>query len=126
MIVIDGKSDTIAAHARALGVLPHVLRNRAAALGGDYQRAADETRARFGEWKRGPKRGTPKPWAAIVDVDGERRTVSEWALRLGLTRKTLDNRKSANGWTWEQTIRASIARPGVWPRGRVPAQRRAA
>lgn len=126
MITIDGQLASIAAHARALGIMPHVLRNRASALGGDYQRAADETRRRFGEWKRGPKRGSSKPWAVIVEIDGERMTVTRWAERCGTTRKALDNRKSSNGWTWEQTIRESIARPGAWPRGRVPAERRAA
>jgi len=116
MITIDGRTDTIAAHALALGVPPSTLRNRAAALGGDYQRAADETRRRFGEWKRGPRRGSTMPGATRVAIGGESLTVAAWAARCGVPRRTLDQRKWANGWTWEQTIAASLARPGAWPK----------
>lgn len=116
MIAIDGRTDTIAAHALALGVPPSTLRNRAASLGGDYQAAADETRRRFGEWKRGPRRGSTMPGATRVTSDGESLTVAAWAKRCGVERRTLDQRKWANGWTWEQTIAASLARPGAWPR----------
>ncbi len=49
----------------------------------------------------------------LVTIDGETLTVEQWAVRAGVSRHVIYSRKRRRGWTLEQTIRASIAQPGL-------------
>lgn len=53
-----------------------------------------------------------------ITIDGETLTIEQWAARAGVSRHVLYGRKAKFGWTLEQSVRASLERPGLWWRGR--------
>ena len=121
LVEIDGQALTVEQWAARANTDPRTVRMRALRNGWSLERAVRESIARPGRWSQNLGRR-----CLIVTLDGESLSTREWAARAGVPKHVLFARRAAYGWTIEQTIRESIARPGVWKRGRKSALVRAA
>lgn len=120
-IEIDGCSLSIEQWAARANIKVRSLHRRAMRNGWTIERAVRESIARPGRWSQSSGRR-----CLVVTIDGEALSTREWAARAGVPKHVLFARRAAYGWTIEQTIRESIARPGVWKSARRAVPLRAA
>jgi hypothetical protein len=67
-------------------------------------------------WATGKQQGNNRRSNVVLEFDGKKQTVAEWALELGIGPKTIGYRLR-NGWTLEEALTMKVGHGNGWARG---------